>query len=166
MNAIAFVIAAVILGVPISIGVARMSRGEIVNPEVQYITTVAEAVFVYSQDIPIKLQRLVLTKTLTVEEMEELNRIIDEQIAADRKILGYDMEKLENYAELHMGVRNLCNDEVEILQQIKSSINRGMVPSYELWQNYVSLRGENYLWVLEEFAKIFTEMSVENISGG
>lgn len=163
MVAISIAIAVTVLGIPISIGLARMDRGETVVPEEQYLEKASMAVSGYSQDITVRLQKIVRTKTLTDEEREELYELFDKQMDADRKILECEMDGLESYAELHMGICGLCSDDIRVLQQIQDSINEGVVPSGELMRNYASIRGENYLWVVDELAGKFTELFTDSV---
>lgn len=139
-------------------------QDEIIAKE-QYLSTAKAAAVDYFPDISEILLNVRETNSLEDVEREELYDLIDAQIEADQNILNYDMEGVEDYQNVHDGLCSLCTEDMKILQKIKDSIDNNKVPSQELMKNYASLRGKNYLWVLEELAfgpvDIFVERAFE-----
>lgn len=153
-SAIAVVIAIVFLGGgPLGAWMLSPSKGEAVDAKNTYLDQAKMAVMGYAIDISNDLLKIKTTKTLTEEEKENLYILLDAQLEADQMILDYDITGLEDYEELHAGLCSLCADDMRMIQKIKDSIENGLVPSQELLQNYVSLRGENYSWVLEKLGQ-------------
>lgn len=153
-SAIAVVIAIVLFGGgPLGAWMFSPSKGEAVDAKNTYLDQAKMAATDYAIDISNALLKIKTTKTLTEEERESLYILFDAQLEADQMILDYDITGLEDYAELHAGLCSLCADDMRMIQKIKDSIENGLVPSEELLQNYVSLRGENYLWVLERLGQ-------------
>lgn len=106
----------------------------------------------YAMDISKILADIYNTKTLTIENKEFLYDLIEAQIEADQIIITYDMTGLDDYQALHAGLQSLCRDDIEALQRIRTTIEDGLVPSQELLINYISLRSENYFWVIDEIS--------------
>lgn len=96
----------------------------------------------YAVDISIIIQGIWSTGGLTEEDKFRLYSLIDVQIEADQVILAYDMTGLDGYERLHIGLQNLCRDDIAVLQQIKAVIEAGPLPSQELQINYASLRAK------------------------
>lgn len=165
-NVISFIIAAIVLGIPISIQMARINRGEIVLPKEQYLGDASMAANGYSLEILNILLDIRNTKTLSEDDREKLYELIDKQIEADEIILSYDMKELEEYAELHAGLCSLCKDDIKAVQSIRACIEKNEMPSQELQSNYAKLRGENYSWVLATISEEYIGMSVESAFGG
>lgn len=165
-NVIALIIAAIVLGIPISIQMARINRGEIVLPKEQYLGDASMAANGYSLEILNILLDIRNAKTLSEDDREKLYELIDKQIEADEIILSYDMKELEEYAELHAGLCSLCKDDIKAVQSIRACIEKNEMPSQELQSNYAKLRGENYSWVLATISEEYIGMSVESAFGG
>lgn len=160
-NAIAIIIAVAIIGIPSLIYMARMNRGEAAPVKEQYLSDASMATIGYSMDILDILMNIRNTKTLTESERERLYELIDKQIEADEIILEYDAAELEDYAEFHAGLCGLCEDDITAVESIRECIERNEIPSQELQSNYVKLRGQNYLWVLETIGGEYVEMFME-----
>ena len=128
--------------------------------EQNYIYAAAEATNVYAVDISNALSEICNTGTLTEEDKEWFYSLIDRQIEADEVILAYDMTGLDDYQVLHSGLQSMCKDDIEALQRIKDAIEAGFVPSRELQNNYVSIRGANYLWLVKDVDEKLIEISV------
>lgn len=162
-SAIAVAIAIVLFGGgSLAAQMAALSKGEAVDAKNTYLDQAQMAVMGYAVDISDALLRIKTTKTLTEEEKESLYILFDAQLEVDQLILDYDITGLEDYAELHAGLCSLCVDDMRMIQKIKDSIENGLVPSEELLQNYASLRGENYLWVLEKLGQEDVEAALES----
>lgn len=164
--AIICIIIILVLGIPISIRMARINRGETVLVKEQYLSDATMASTGYSLDILDILLDIRNTKTLTEEDREKLYELIDKQIEADEAILAYDMTELEDYAELHAGLCSLCKDDIKAVKSIRTCIEKNEIPSQELQSNYVKLRGQNYSWVVETIGGEYLEMAVEDAFGG
>lgn len=72
-----------------------------------------------------------------------------------------DKTGFDGYESLHTGLKNLCRDDIAVLQQIKAVIEAGPLPSQKLQINYASLRAKNYLWVLQEAAREITKLAAK-----
>lgn len=164
--AIICIIIILVLGIPISIRMARINRGETVLVKEQYLSDATMASTGYSLDILDILLDIRNTKTLTEEDREKLYELIDKQIEADEAILAYDTTELEDYAELHAGLCSLCKDDIKAVKSIRTCIEKNEIPSQELQSNYVKLRGQNYSWVVETIGGEYLEMAVEGAFGG
>lgn len=160
-NAIAIIIAIAVIGIPSSIYLARINRGEAAPTKEQYLSDASMAAIGYSMDILDILMDIRNTKILTESERERLYELIDRQIEADEIILEYDAAELEDYAEFHAGLCDLCEDDIKAVESIRACIERNEIPSQELQSNYVKLRGQNYLWVLETIGGEYVEMFME-----
>lgn len=131
--------------------------------EQAYLNVAKAAASDYSVDIAKTLSNICMTKTLTDEEKEEFYAMIDLQIEADQTLLNYDISQLDDVQELHAGLCSLCEDDIDVLRRLQTMIDAGYVPSEELKKNYVSLRGERYLWVMQELVPEFVELGVDTI---
>lgn len=127
----------------------------------QYLQLADEVAHGYSIDISAALTHIEVDQTLYDEERERLYALFDKQIEADRKILNYDMTGLDDCLNLHAGICSLCEDDIKMIESIKECLESNLVPSRELHQNYASLRGENYAWVLKELAAEELEQTVD-----
>lgn len=87
--------------------------------------------------------------------------LFDKQIEADRRILDYDMTKLDDCLVFHAGLCGLCEDDIKMIESIKETLDNNLVPSRELNKNYASLRGKNYAWVLEELVQKSLEVTID-----
>ena len=134
------------------------------SDEQEYLFAAKAAISDYAVDISKILLDICNTRTLTEEDRERFYGLIDMQIEADEAILDYDMAGLEDYQMLHTGLQSLCKDDIMALQRIKKTLEDGLVPSQELQRNYVSLRGENYLWVIEDVAMELSKQAAMSIS--
>lgn len=127
----------------------------------EYLTAAKAAAVDYATDISNTLLDMRGTGSLTEEKRLQFCSLIDAQIAADQTILFYDMTGLDDYQDLHAGLRSLCTDDISVLQLIRANIENGAVPSQELQLNYANIRGAYYVWVIEDIALGFTEISIE-----
>lgn len=127
----------------------------------EYLFAAKAATNDYTVDISKILIDVCNAKNLTQKNKELLYDLIQAQVEADQVILAYDMTGLDDYQALHAGLQSLCRDDIETLQRIKATIEDGLVPSQELQRNYYGLRGENYLWVINEVAQEFVIHAVK-----
>ena len=48
----------------------------------------------------------------------------------------------------------LCSDDIECLEPIRETLENRTIPSQDLMHNLFAVRGQNYLWVLQEYAQM------------
>lgn len=134
--------------------------GQSLNDQ-EYLLTAKAAASDYAVDISKLLWDIFETNTLTDEDKELLYGLIQTQIELDQVIIDYDMTGLDDYQELHAGLQSLCRDDIEALRRIMDTIDDGFAPSKEMLRNYIGLRGENYLWVVEKIASELIRLDIE-----
>lgn len=156
----AAVIVAVFFAINFGIG---LGIGGDPSDEQAYLNTAKAAASDYSVDIAKTISNICMTRALTDEEKEEFYALIDLQIEADQALLNYDISQLDDFQELHAGLCDLCEDDIDALRRLQAMIDAGYVPSEELKKNYVSLRGERYLWVMQELVPEFVRLGAETI---
>lgn len=154
----AIVISMVVLGVSFAIAFAHYYRKP--NQKEQYLQLAEEAVNGYCMDIFAALTHIEDTRELADEEREQIYRLFDKQIEADRRILDYDMSELGEFQNLHAGLCGLCEDEIKAIESIREYLENDFVPPREVERNYANLRKENYSWVLEELAQENLKVSI------
>lgn len=156
---IAILVVAVIFAVPF--GMTLLGSGsQIPSDDQTYLTAAKAAATDYSVDISKLVSVICSTGSLTEERKEQLYALIDVQIEADQTILNYDISQLEGYQKLHAGLCSLCRDDIDALQRLRAVIEEGRIPSKELQKNYDSLRGANYLWILQRLLPEFAVLNV------
>ena len=145
----------------ISFAIAFVHNYRKPNQKDQYLQLAEEAVNGYCVDILAALTLIEDTRTLTDEERERIYKLFDDQIEADRRILDYDMTKLSDFQDLHAGLCGLCEDDIEAVESFREYLENDLVPPREVQNNYISLRKENYVWVLEELTEENLKMAVD-----
>ena len=133
------------------------------SDDLTYLVAAKAAATDYSVDISKSISDICNTGILSEEQKERFYVLIDIQIEADQAILNYDISQLKDYQELHAGLCSLCKDDIDVLQCLRALIEEGHIPSKELQKNYDSLRGANYLWVVQKLMSEFAALNVETI---
>lgn len=123
------------------------------NKAEQYMNLADDAVYGYSKDINDVLTRIEDSHILSDDERKQIYVLFDRQIAADQRILDYDMASLDDYLELHAGLCGLCEDDINMIRSIRESLEKNIVPSRQLHRDYVGLRAVNYAWVLRRLVE-------------
>lgn len=149
-----------IIGTVIGLGIVagavfvpQLFSSKEITPEEQFMTMANEALVVYFSDIDSALLKLRATETL--DDPDALIAIIDKQVAADQVVLDYEFtDEVAEYAEFYLGLKAMCKDDIECLEPIRQAIVDGFIPSQPMLYNLMAIRGQNYKWVLAEYAKI------------
>ena len=145
-----------VIGLGIVIGVLfipQLFGSKETTPEDQFKTMANEALVVYFSDIDSALLELRATETL--DDPNALIALINKQIAADQVVLDYEFsDEVAEYAEFYLGLKALCEDDIECLEPIRQAIVDGLIPSQPMLYNLMAVRGQNYKWVLVEYAKM------------
>lgn len=128
-----------------------------------YLNAAKAAAVDYAVDITQTISDIGTTGTFTEEQKEQFYALIDLQIEADQTLLNYDISQLDDYQEMHAGLCALCKDDLEALKRLQAVIDEGLIPSKELQKNYASLRGERYLWAVQELMSEFAGLGAEMI---
>lgn len=105
--------------------------------------------------------------TAQEEDIQQLYGLLDAQAEADRAILDMDlssMEDMEGMEEVHAGLRSLCTDDLAALERIMAALDEGREPPLELLDNYIRLRGENYLWVTQQLFVAYAVYGIEAVT--
>ena len=145
-----------VIGLGIVIGVLfipQLFGSKEITPEEQFKTMANEALVVYFSDIDSALLELRATETL--DDPNALIALINKQIAADQVVLDYEFtDEIAEYAEFYLGLKAMCKDDIECLEPIRQAIVDGLIPSQPMLYNLMAVRGQNYKWVLVEFAQM------------
>ena len=145
-----------VIGLGIVIGVLfipQLFGSKETTPEDQFKTMANEALVVYFSDIDSALLELRATETL--DDPNALIALINKQIAADQVVLDYEFtDEIAEYAEFYLGLKAMCKDDIECLEPIRQAIVDGLIPSQPMLYNLMAVRGQNYKWVLVEFAQM------------
>lgn len=146
------------------LGPSLMNGGALKPSDKQAYLNAAKAAAVdYAVDISQMISDIGTTGTFTEEQKARLYALIDLQIEADQTLLKYDISQLDDYQEMHAGLCGLCKDDMDTLQRLRAVIEEGSIPSKELQKNYASLRGERYLWTIQELMAEFAGLEAETI---
>lgn len=97
------------------------------------------------------------------------NSVIEEQLA---HITAYENFVKENgalYSDEHfiLGMNSLCREDRKCLESLRSYALTGQFPSRNVFENYVKLRGRNYIWLLDEYQEYLKDQvndALEDIS--
>lgn len=158
---IAVIISNVVIFLPSILRITGTNYDQNIFSKEQYWSDADLAAFGYAEDISFILMNIANTKTLNEMDRERLYNLIDAQIVIDQKILDYDRTVIEGYAEFHTGLCALCRNDMKLIQEIRDSVEKSMIPSRELMIDYVYLRGQNFQWVLEAIAQRYQDTAVE-----
>lgn len=160
------ILVVVIVAVFFAVCFGNVLRNDRDPSDKQVYLNAAKAVAVdYATDISQTISDILSTGSLTDKEKEQFYALIDMQIEADKTLINYDISKLEDYQELHKGLCSLCEDDIDALQRLRAMIDEGIIPAKEFQKNYVSLRGERYLWVIQKLMSEYVGISAGKIMG-
>ncbi len=159
LAAVVLVIVAALTGY----GFYLASAGEM--DETAYLSAAKAAVSDYAEQITSAVQDIRTDGILTEEDRERLYGLLRAQAEADRAVLDMDpaaLEELEDMKALHAGLCSLCTDDLAALKRIQAALEAGQAPSQELLDHYIRLRGENYLWIMQEFFEALVVFGVKS----
>lgn len=148
----------------VCLGTSSITNGALNPSDKQAYLNAAKAAAVdYAVDISQTISDIGTTGTFTEEQKARLYALIDLQIEADQTLLKYDISQLDDYQEMNAGLCGLCKDDMDTLQRLRAVIEEGSIPSKKLQKNYASLRGERYLWTIQELMAEFAGLEAETI---
>ena len=140
---------------------SAINNGDTFLAEEKFKEIADAAILIYVEDIDSGLTELSAAKSVDVDE---LIRVIDKQIEADQVVLDYQMpDELKDYDEFFAGLQALCSDDIECLEPIRETLENGTTPSQALMHNLFAVRGQNYLWVLQEYAQMKIDDAVGSL---
>ena len=122
-----------------------------------------DVVLGHTQEITDTINHIKVTHSLSDDEKIALFSSIDAQIESDQAFLRLDSSSVPDEEVCdYYALSDLCRDEIEILSEIRGTIDFGMEPNHEQVYAYAALRGADYRFVLERIQRRATKDAIKS----